>query len=284
MAEELNWEQLPLERFSKGSREIGIFELAELFGISAETLRKYEAKKILQPYREENGYRKYNTWDLTKLVYIRQLRQGGLPLSDIVSELERDEPSQQIQNLDRLRQKLREEIAHREKLIRWTESRRKELSQAIELGEGCALQRQGRRYCCVYMAYNTLVDKKGKDWEHLKEWMRALPFVRVCYKIDGPVEEEVSCLTLYEDELERYGLQHLVPDFVLPEQDCLVLNAVGEYSGNRATSEECAAAARERAKEQGLELAAGAIMEMVWYTQRQGVFQSHNKAIFPVKK
>ena len=42
-----------------------IGELAKILGITAETIRYYERKNIIQPlHNEESGYRYYTAWDL----------------------------------------------------------------------------------------------------------------------------------------------------------------------------------------------------------------------------
>lgn len=284
MTEWTDQELSHLKSFQKGSRMMGTFELADLFGVTTEALRKYEAKGIIQPCRDENGYRKYCSWELTKIIRARQLRKEGISLNDITAELKEGDPARQLRDMEDLRQTLAAEIAYREKLLSWLDVQRKELLAAEELGDRCSIERQGRRYCCVYMVGDTLAGKEGQEWEHLKEWIQALPFARVCYVVNGPAAEALSCLCLGEEELERYGLQHLIPDIILPEQDCVVCNVVAEHDQTRDTSEECIAAARERARRLGVKLADHVSLQMMWYTEREGFFRSHNKAMFPIEK
>ncbi len=269
-----------LKRFQKGSQEIGIFELSNLFGITTEALRKYEAKNILQPYRGKNKYRKYSTWELTKIIRVRQLRQEGFSLNDISDELERGEPVRQIQKLEDMQKQLRGEITYRENLIRWLSTRQDEIARTESLGDECVVEHQSRRYCCVYMVSDTLVDKKGLELERLQEWMRAMPFVRVCHI--GSPKTTISCLALEEEEVEQYGLRHLVPDFMIPEQRCVVCNMTAEHTQEEDTSVERIQQAREKALGLGLELTEEGVFQMVWYSQRDGIFQSHNKAMFPI--
>ena len=92
-----------MKEFGEGSRSIGIFELSELFGITPEALRKYEEKHILHPIRDKNGYRKYSSWDLTKLVRIRQLRSEGVSLGGVAQQLRQGDPQQKLQELESLK-------------------------------------------------------------------------------------------------------------------------------------------------------------------------------------
>lgn len=283
MRERAETEPVTLKKFQRGSRMIGIFELADLFDVTTMALRKYEDKQILQPCRDENGYRKYQSWEVTKIIRARQLRGEGLSLQDIAVQMTREEPKQQLQDMETLKNRLDEEIAYREKLIRWLGVRREEILAEEQLGEGCIIERQSPRCCCVYMVEDTLVDKKGQEWEQLKEWIQALPFARVCY-VGNSVDHMYSCLSLRQEELKLYGLEHLKPDFILPEQICAVCNAVAEHSRDRDTSEECIASVRKKAQGLGVQLTDLAVLEMVRYTQQGDVFRSYNRAMFPLAK
>ena len=274
-------ESAQIKPFSKGSRMIGIYELAGLFGVTTVALRKYEDKKILRPHRDENGYRKYLSWEVTKIIRARQLLSEGLSLQEIAAEMAQGDPEQQLRDMESLEQRLAREIACRQKLIRWLRTRRQEITAAEALGDGCVIERQSRRYCCVYMVEDTLVDKKGRAWDQLKEWIQALPFARVCY-VGNSADHMYSCLSLRQEELALYGLEHLTPDFVLPEQPCAVCNAVAEHTQTHDTSAACILAARKRAGALGLELAGPAVLEMVRYTQQDDRFRSYNKAMFPL--
>lgn len=51
--------------------EYGIAKIAELFGITAEALRKYELMGLLESKRKSGYYRKYDVWDISALLQIR---------------------------------------------------------------------------------------------------------------------------------------------------------------------------------------------------------------------
>ncbi len=285
MAEEKGWDLSGLDRFQKGSQKIGIFELADLFGVTTMALRKYEDKKLLQPFRDENGYRKYSSWDLTKIIRLRQLRQEGFSLESIAEELSQNDAGRRFQKLEEMKGVLAQEILYRQRLIAWLDTREEELRQFEARGEECVVEHQSRRYCCVYMVGDTLADKKGREWEHLKEWIQALPFARVYHVAGGdtPVGEALSCLSLREDELKKYGLEYLTPDFVLPEGPCAVSNLTAEAYSDHNNSAQVVFQARRRAEELKLSLSRRFYaIQMVWYTQQNGVFRSYNKAMFPL--
>jgi DNA-binding transcriptional MerR regulator len=63
---------------------ISIGELSRLSGLSAYTLRFYEAEGILKPAgRAANGHRRYHREDMLWLEFVLRLKQTGMPLAEI---------------------------------------------------------------------------------------------------------------------------------------------------------------------------------------------------------
>lgn len=71
--------------------EYTIGELAALSGVSQRTLRHYEAKGLLAPRRQDNGYRVYGSEDVERLQQVLLYRACGLSLEAIRSLL--DDPT-----------------------------------------------------------------------------------------------------------------------------------------------------------------------------------------------
>lgn len=62
----------------------GIGALARLTGLTAHTLRYYEAARILQPAaRAANGHRRYSSQDVRWLEFVQRLKATGMPLAEI---------------------------------------------------------------------------------------------------------------------------------------------------------------------------------------------------------
>ena len=265
-----------------GKREFGIFELAELFGITPEAIRKYEAKNIIQPYRDdENKYRKFRTWELIKMVWARSLSLEGFGLRQISDMFEHEQPKDQLAQLEAMQENLAREIVYRKRLIRRLDKQKKDIHDCIGRAERLQVEHVPALYCCVIMENDTLVDKKGKDREKLKQWIQVLPFASVSFMGDMTFETH-SCLVITEEERECYGLQHLEPDFVLPERLCVVCNLVAEHCDKYDTSNEIVRGGRERALALGFELEQRWIALSYAYTQKDGVYQSYIKCIFPI--
>lgn len=66
------------------SNALSIGELSRQSGLSAHTLRFYEAEGILKPAgRAANGHRRYRREDLLWLEFVLRLKRTGMPLADI---------------------------------------------------------------------------------------------------------------------------------------------------------------------------------------------------------
>ena len=68
-----------------------IGELAKILGITAETIRYYERKNIIQPlHNEESGYRYYTAWDLHVLIRARCYLGFGLNIEETAALLKKE--------------------------------------------------------------------------------------------------------------------------------------------------------------------------------------------------
>ena len=270
-----------LNLYEHGKKEVGIFELAELLGVTAEALRKYETREIIQPFRDERGYRKFHSWDLTKIICARQMRQEGFSLNDVADSLKNDDPQGQIIMIEEMQKTLMQEIQYRRDLIHWLSLKRDELMRAEQIGERCVIERQPALHCCVYMSDDTLVNKTGEAREALKQWLRSLPFSNVCY-IGAPGSRALSCLVLNEDEIREYRLEHLKPDFIIPEQYYAVCYSNVEHDSQHDTSEDCFLQTWKRLNALNVKLADYLVARMIRYIQRGDWFMSVNKMCTPI--
>ena len=66
------------------SKTLSIGEMSRLCGLSAHTLRFYEAEGILKPAtRAANGHRRYRRNDVLWIEFVLRLKLTGMPLSEI---------------------------------------------------------------------------------------------------------------------------------------------------------------------------------------------------------
>lgn len=61
---------------------MNIGEIAQQSGLPAKTIRYYEEIKLIQPRRDNNGYRNFDTTDLHKLTFLARARSLGFNIED----------------------------------------------------------------------------------------------------------------------------------------------------------------------------------------------------------
>lgn len=281
MESKMKFDSTWLNQYEYGKKEIGIFEMAELLGVTSEALRKYENKEIIQPIRDRRGYRKFHSWDLTKIICARQMRQEGFSLNDVADGMKNNDAQLQIGMIEEMQKTLMQEILYRKKLIHWLSVQKDEVMRNEQTGERCVIEDLPALYCCVYMVEDTLVDKKDEKREQLKQWLRALPFINVCY-IGAIGDKTLSCLALTEDEMRAYDLEHLIPDFVIPQQHYAVCYSVAEHDEEHDTSEASIMSAYQRAQSMNMKLEGYMVGRMIRYVQHAGTYASVNKMCFPI--
>lgn len=92
-----------------------IGELAELLGVSRDTLRIYEEQGLLKPMRDENGFRVYSEENICRLVGIRFYRESLLPIKS-VRQLMEDLPAEE--KLSLLEKQIEEEKRQAERHLK----------------------------------------------------------------------------------------------------------------------------------------------------------------------
>lgn len=110
-----------------------IGELAQLYGISVDSLRYYEKLGLLSPGRAESGYRYYSIGDIWKLNTIRDLRGLDFSMEQIRQYLQHHSVESTLELLDREKQSIEERIAELDRLKRNADSRMAAIRQAVSL-------------------------------------------------------------------------------------------------------------------------------------------------------
>lgn len=271
-----------IKKRQKGKEKINISDLAKIINVTAETLRKYDKQGIIQALREENSYRTYSSWELTKLIRTRQLRLEGNSLIEIHDLFEKKNVKDSITHIQMKCEELEKEIEEKQRLLSWLKYRIDLINSYNLHNEDPWIQHESAIYCCVFMVGNTLTPKSGEELDQLQKWMEALPYLSVYYVILED-NKSVSCLGFTEDEKERFQLDDLAPDFILPMADYVMTNDYAKHSFEEDTSIDSIQKSLNKAKKKRIELENLVVVRMFDYVQKDGVYQSINQMMFPVK-
>ena len=265
-----------------GDKSINISRMADLFSLTAETLRKYDAKGIISAFRDGNEYRKYSSWEVTKLIWARALRAEGYSLDQIAVHTVERVSDDSIRIIEEMQKKIASEIVERQRILKWLEERKRSYRELDSREDEVTVEIQPEIWCCSYLTDNTMAGKKGAEWENLQEWMKALPFVSVYY-IGNRAYNTVSCVGITAEERDRYGLTHLTPDFILPEQMYLSKFVIAEHSRPHDTSNEVILQGFADIQERGYPLQDLFVMRVFDYVQKDGLYRSYNKMMIPIR-
>ena len=84
---------------SEDSKAIYFISVAStLSGIHQQTIRTYEQKGLIKPYRTGGGTRRYSQEDIDKLIQIQNLSQRGINLDGIKIIYEMKDKIEELQN------------------------------------------------------------------------------------------------------------------------------------------------------------------------------------------
>lgn len=154
--------------------------MAGLLGISAEAIRYYESREIIQPVRDaETGYRYYNTWDLHMLLRARHYQSYGFTLEE-VAELFRSESLPEIKKrMQTVEEGIEHEIVRQMNLLKRIRQSQEMLEDAWNsVGKYQIRQRPGIYRMNTQKNYTLFKDKK--DLELVSQWSARTPFVYSC--------------------------------------------------------------------------------------------------------
>jgi MerR family transcriptional regulator, heat shock protein HspR len=92
---------------------------AELTGVHPQTLRIYERRGLLEPYRTPGGTRRYSRADLERLELIQALTEAGLNLEGVKRVMKLEEEIEQLRrDVAAMSRKVEEMAAEAERKVR----------------------------------------------------------------------------------------------------------------------------------------------------------------------
>lgn len=271
-----------IKNTKKGKEQFNISDLARLFDITSETLRKYEKKNIIEPLRLDNGYRVYSSWDITKIIRARQLKSECSSLLEVDNHLLEMDSNESIKIIESKQKEILREIEEKQVLLTWLDNRKQLIKNYHDNSGKVYRLKEEKIYCCIYMVHNTITTKTGEELARLQEWMDALPYTSVYY-VGINENETISCVGITESERKTYHLEHLVPDFIIPESEYIVYNDYAMHDKNIDTSDECIKKGYSIANDNCADLDAIFVCKMIEYVQKDGLYSSHNLMMFSIK-
>lgn len=257
----------------------GITEIARLLGISKEAIRKYEAKGLLHSARDEgNGYRKYDSWDVTTLIQIRLLRGMGFSLGNIEELINTGDLPQLEAALHRKKETVAAELLRLQELFLMLDQHEKELQAVRDTRREFWLEY--RPALCLLPIGEWQKLTKNRDLrDESAAWLEKAPYTFHCGLYSPDVTFQGHALALEEKymDMERRG------DMIRYAPSRLCACVMLEFPYGKVVEEDLRRKL-ERIRACGYKTG-GEIMTRIVFTHKRGEqYFCYNKIWFPIEK
>ena len=182
-------------------QELFIGEIAELLGVSKDTLRIYEEQGLICPKRDENGFRRYGEEELYRLITVKVYRENAFPMKEIRRLMEKTSRRDTIELLEAQIQAERMEILRHQRNME-----RLELAKTYYLDEAESFG--------YYQAENCYRVSPLRDnyFDVLLDWFRCSrkdPDMTVCYlnaeySLEGGFNRPETAYVMIKESDARY--------------------------------------------------------------------------------
>ena len=189
-------------------RYLYIGEIAELLGVSKDTIRIYEEQGLIFPVRDENGFRRYTEEDLDRLIPVKFYRENALPMKDLRRLMIQKSRESSLALLEeQIKAERRELLRHKRNMER-LELARTYYLEGPDTFELCTVGSAYRISKVRADYYDTLVDwfqgsKEDPD--------RIICYLNAEYDLKKSLEKPERCYLLIKEPEARYlGRQDLM--------------------------------------------------------------------------
>ena len=154
-----------------------IGEMARILGVTAETIRYYERKKIIRPlHNEESGYRYYTTWDLHMIIRARCYLGFGFTIEETADILQKENIGEIDDVLSRQQEALEQKIMYQMNLLKKLRMNRTLIKDSKEQSHQLTLQMSPAMYRINTQVNYELILSKEEQRE-IGRMCEKVPFV-----------------------------------------------------------------------------------------------------------
>lgn len=266
-------------------KKYGITELARLFDISTEAIRKYEAKGVIHSKRNaQNSFREYDTWDIAALLHARKYKQMGFSVSQTARLLNDMDMPSAISDLDQRCGELAAEIEEKQNLIHQLNEWRDELQDLQD--QHCKYRIEYRPELVVCQLFDGFALSENTDYiDRVKEWMGYLPysFLAVRYKKEDLREQNSmreGGICIAQEDRQRMCLTELPFTHLIPRRLCVSTMFPGRYDAPLGHKD--FAAVMEFMEQNGYILTGDVVAKVFFSKKQDGRYTFYHKVWFPI--
>ena len=178
-----------------------IGEIANLLGVSIETVRHYEKMGLVKPQRDsDNGYRLFDPVDLNILRRARQLMKMGYSTNDAMQMLAGGDLSDLAQSLEGRMEDLDKQIAYLRHLQSFVSQRKRHLQRISCMPVGLVVENSPPMYGIIYRNGRQFTQDEDqchllKQWNHFSPFAEASVVIPQAYwRRQSPVYQQGVCI------------------------------------------------------------------------------------------
>ena len=261
--------------------QYGITELARLFGISTEALRKYEAKGLLESARnQDNQFRKYDIWDIGMLSQIRSLREMEFSLNEVNELIQKGELPELEAALRQKKEAAADIILKYQEHFHILEQVEREVHELADRRDSFWLEYSPAHYGIDFG--KMVLPEEGPLRDAIQSFMQRVPFAFFCGLFD---QEQTYCgsrLALEEKYLTKKEREELGEVLVyIPSRLCACM-MLGEGYGNLIENQ-----LREQVhliEERGYRVTGDTIAKVVFWNKKSGNYYAYHRVWIPIEK
>lgn len=268
-------------------QKYSIGTMARLLGISAEAIRYYDSRNIIQPVRDpETGYRYYNTWDFHMLLRARHYQNYGFSLEE-VADLFRSRELPGIQEQMGMQEAgIQREIVRQINLLKRIRQSQAMLEDAVNSVGQYRIEELPGIYRMNTQKNYTLCRSK-EELKLIEEWAGKTPFV-------------YSCAVFYEEEIRKgetgfdfgMGLNEEYAQFLEVEETdqvqyyppCLCVHTCLPSRSGQYLSLNSLKDSLDYLKSNGLELQGDIVTQVVCMTKPEDEYFNWHIVWLPIKR
>lgn len=148
-----------------------IGEIAKMLGISSETIRNYEKKGLIKPYKEEEShYRFYDIIQINYLINLQRFQKYGYSLHEIGEIMKTESIPEMTESLKLKEERILQEAFYMQLKLESMHANIQCLKEAQSAKQGCFLGQRPALYRINYQKNHELVQEEGVQRELVK-WL-----------------------------------------------------------------------------------------------------------------
>ncbi|KPU44342.1 zinc-responsive transcriptional regulator [Oxobacter pfennigii] len=266
-----------------------IGDVSKLLNMPVETIRYYETKNIIRPYRLENSkYRVYETWDIFYLMQCMKYKSFNLSLEEIAQVINNGSLQYILDKINEKDLEIREKISHDTLLAEKLEELIKKL-ETITLNQGNYwIQKLPERY------YLYCVESDGDSYNDFdlsnplfSQWLQYYPFVTACkhtsiHDFYNYLNREKWSLTIEKKYAEIFKLAINEYVKILPEQ--VYITTIVNAGEKGELSVQLLEPAISYTESKGYKISGDILGELLVRTHESGKYHRFFELMIPIQK